>query len=766
MLKQLSTAIEAIGSVLGLGSKPESTAPAGVPDEDRAIIERMESLRKECESSWQFSIDGRTIEKTWDDNVTQYLGQDVQQTSTPGTADKVEGGKLMARSSDGTIQFKLNRTQLAMVGDIAVQDPSSLKLRISPREVGDPTVWYMDPAVIDSAKYVQKQIESGQIAPTDEKGMRFVAAVGGLDADKIGGLAPIDAVEYRFLESAGVPKDHMIAVNDSVCADVVHTTFRAKWQAASGDAVRFYQVVNRSTFGHSWTRFQYNPDTYSLEFENLETKSVWCDPTRPLIQFMDWIQYDKVYPLEQAKRLWPDYAADMDTAKESGRLSEVFGAIYSNTDFGRDMVIVRTLYERNVVYPMTKKEALRYNAIVETVVPVVDPVTMQPTEMKALVYVDPLTGQPSGVPVTEAEFEDDGTPVNPSEKWPVISGVREIQALVNVPKVIVNRRCQYSDIPIIQNKNIPIPGNLPWGLGDPVRLADLQNVINRLGRYIVNILRFHAYPVAMMPESVMVALRKSGYNGSPMRPGLVVPVPDMMWMQYYQRGDPKVVAHMPQQVPEYINMLMTMLREFDTLSGYTSVMRGEAQYSGQSGAAINTLQQSAMGASMLKALHTQWADERTVKLCVDAMVKWMPPSEWARFNGKYARPVRDANGNTRYPVLDDIMSRLETFEANIESIVSAGRGAEQQRLAQLAFAAFQNKALPLEILHQFLGLVPDPRKVRNMVIEDQKDMIRASGEAQAELANAQAAQAKQQQEASASAKPTDRRGEPTPPPTA
>jgi hypothetical protein len=145
---------------------------------------------------------------------------------------------------------------------------------------------------------------------------------------------------------------------------------------------------------------------------------------------MDWIQYDKVYPLEQAKRLWPDYAADMDTAKESGRLSEVFGAIYSNTDFGRDMVIVRTLYERNVVYPMTKKEALRYNAIVETVVPVVDPVTMQPTTMTALVYVDPLTGQPSAVPVTEAEFEDDGTPVNPSEKWPVISGVREIQALV------------------------------------------------------------------------------------------------------------------------------------------------------------------------------------------------------------------------------------------------------------------------------------------------------------------------------------------------
>lgn len=823
-------AVRAVTSALGPGTRdnpntlPQMTNPDPPKMVDAQVVAVMERRVKECESTWSEVINGYTVEELWDLGGRRWHG-DHWETVGAGTRRllPVEGGRYATApvNRNGAEQFVINRIQPAIISDVQAQSSTPDQVVIEPRESGDPPLAFLKAR---KARHATDALALGW-QPPQTITPAMLSGDEGMDEDQMGALleppkpAPTPPLPPAGVQPQADPTTGAVAqvpppppivldfkpddfhlIDDKAVSDMAQTALDGLSEAEEDGAVIAENVLNKAVFGHQPVFFQWDKDRHSYTITNPPIRNVWIDATKTLIGRADWIMFDHVISVDEAKLRYPKFAAAFEEAKQTGRFNDTGtgsgSQIFQTTDFGRGMVTVRTLWERNVMYPMTEREVRRFGGAAKsytlptgatyigpthkcvggidctgeihgqdsqpvtfvtwiltdedgqpqmTVAPDDDVDTVGPSvedehgesdgdqaQIEAKIGADraadaaddiqssgldepgvAVPATPSPIPTTApAVFQSTPITTGPDQpNWPKIAGIRQVQVLRGVNRIILDQRCPYLDFPFAWNRNIPII-NRPWGLGEAARLEGLQQFINKLATILYNIVRYYQYPVEFWPKSLLKELEDKGISSNS-RPGRKVGVADQNFDKWLGGGK-QGFAQYPPPVPQmYIDLLDKALVEFEKLSGQTDVQRGVAPYSGASGEAIGKLQGAANSVSAFKAKSTMQMLTRLARLKLDAMVKWLPESEWARFNGALSLPA-----------IRECLKRMDYIEWDIRVHVG-GVDPDRQMKIEQAKEARQQGDLSRETYLRVSGLVDDPERENEKIIEEAAELAKA-----------------------------------------
>lgn len=553
-------------------------------------------------------------------------------------------------------------------------------------------------------------------------------------------------------------------VDDEMAANTAQKVFDIKCSEAMVEMVFSENVLYTSIYGHCPLLVSWNPAKHSLQFSNMHVLHTYPDPTATCLKDMNYLIFDYLVPADAAIARWPwatkaikAYAAQGQRTDQS---AYAMSSVYANTDFKRDMLLVRTMWERDLPVPMTVDEAMASGKVIEKTVKVwinndgeevasaVEATVAATDDLGSPVYDD--QGQPVTVSVgmfaaddvarefplvegpekTVYVLADTGEECNPeedgreaSDNWPTMMGVRQTQILMASAsdgggQVIEKSRCPYADIPVGWNVNIPEPWR-PYGQGEPYRLEDVQQLINRLWTIMFNHSRYYQFPMELWPESLLARIKNSG-NQSWSLPGRCIGVPDQQWSEMAARGIQTGFFTQPAPIPAWmVNLLQMAMNEHDRLSGNTAVLQGNMPSANASGRTVETLKESARSVIAYKSMFSQWAFEHVGKVALDAIVKWMPESQWkAIFSG------------IPWPVLREVISMIESTKWNVQFTVYSGRGVVQEIANMEAMQDYAGGA-PTRLASRQLTMerrgIPNPAREIKRIDEENRAFGTAPG---------------------------------------
>lgn len=263
--------------------------------------------------------------------------------------------------------------------------------------------------------------------------------------------------------------------------------------------------------------------------------------------------------------------------------------------------------------------------------------------------------------VQTGDPDEPGDEVKPGERsWPSRPILRQIRTIVNA--AVDDRECEFVDIPMCLNINIPIPYS-PYGQGEPERLQGLQMAINSVISDMVTHWHMHAQPAEFIPESVNQALPSFAQKQYTATPGTKFIVPDNIMQQLqgkmgWYMDPPKIPA-------DAVGLLQLLLKLIDDESEQSEVLQGKASAS-WSGEAINALQHAARGSIGWKSRRTEFMLKHLVRLIEGCIVHRMPIAEKMRYVRKYPEQVWDA-----------MQSRIINLEHGISVEIASGSGAKK-----------------------------------------------------------------------------------------
>jgi hypothetical protein len=409
--------------------------------------------------------------------------------------------------------------------------------------------------------------------------------------------------------------------------------------------------------------------------------------------------------------------------------------VYQHLNFRRSMIIVRTAWLRNAAFPMTEEEALatgklvreEVTEVIEEPKPEIDPIELgeglvnpeaaggvlgggepvpelgqesvdeSPQEQAGEASIDrgdsvdvpepEAGGVPaeagSEVPAVAEVIEPvrtatrvvyrlpDGQETSPdADNWPTRPGIRQIRIIVN--KVVDDRECEFWDIPLCHNVNVPLPYS-PFGQGEPQRLEGLQKALNAIISDVVNMYDNHSAPSVMLPQSVndrMPAWAREMYTAPY---GTKAVVPDDLWQLF--GGKLSTYIDPPSVPTDAYQIIELLLRLMDETSGHTEVLQGKASAS-WSGEAIGALQKAAKGTIGFKSRRTERVLKRLVRLMVTNIIHRMTAEDWARYVGKY--PVH---------VLYALQDHAKSVDIDISIEITSGSGISRTSEQQMAMMA-------------------------------------------------------------------------------
>jgi hypothetical protein len=494
-------------------------------------------------------------------------------------------------------------------------------------------------------------------------------------------------------------------IDDDLCASTAQKVFDLKVSEAMLEITLNENVLYTSIYGHCPLMVGWDPDTHKLKFSNLHVMHTFPDPTATCLKDMEYLIFDYIISQDAALVRWPWAAKIIESVAQTGqRIGNVYyqtASVYAETDFKREMLTVRTVWERNLPVPMTVDEAMAAGLVVEeeytpfidaqgqeyvgevfeTVTEAINEQTLEVETVPAGVFslsdtaaTNPLLPQEPKKRFLLVETGEECWPDQEgrecSDNWPTMMGIRQTQILLQngeqTGQVIEKARCPYADIPVGWNINIPEPWR-PYGQGEPYRLESVQQLINRLWTIVANHSQYYSFPMELWPESLLARMKKSGFSTWGM-PGRQQGIPDQQWLELASRGLQTGFFATPAPIPGwFVGLLERALDELDKLSGNTAVMQGNMPSANASGRTVAELKQSAQAIIAYKSMHSQWAFEHVGKVALDAIVKWMPESQWkAIFSG------------IPWPVLKEIIAAVESTKWNIQFTVYSGRGVVEE----------------------------------------------------------------------------------------
>ncbi|MFP4145300.1 MAG: hypothetical protein ACLFV3_09165 [Phycisphaeraceae bacterium] len=545
-----------------------------------------------------------------------------------------------------------------------------------------------------------------------------------------------------YIDQGVLEERDLIRIDDTLKAKAAQRAFDQLFERAHGSAKLVMNEFRCNVFGQQYLRFQWHDrgerkHTFSLE--NTHMLNVWIDPTHDSLDESRYLIFEHPMSLDQALAELPTTISreEIEEAAEKGPVQKGRvrrAAVWQQTDWKQKVVLVRVGWIRHQQVPMTVEEALEEGLIDREPVmrpvlddggePMIDPRTgeaiqEQATDEKtgALIWryhlVDKLDEAGEHVEVTPQTKTHHGT------DWPNTTGVRQIVTLPGVERVVQDIRCPYLDIPGSWNLNIPRPDGSPFGQGEPVRLESVSQQINRLLSVMDNYARYFQFPQVWMPQKIYNELKRAGYQLHS-RPGAVVPVPDALYERIIAQGG---FAAMVQQVPTMpaflFNLFNRLLDMHSRISGHSDIDQGQAPYAGASGALVNTLAQQSAGPLALRSKFTEWAMERTGRIALDAMVKWMPETRWREILDEYDLPV-----------IREIIAGIAAMRWDVSVETASGRGAnrtiDEQRTMTMHGAGLLSRKTTMERVG-----VPDPEAEEKRIHEEQGLSAQASPAVQA-----------------------------------
>jgi hypothetical protein len=218
-------------------------------------------------------------------------------------------------------------------------------------------------------------------------------------------------------------------------------------------------------------------------------------------------------------------------------------------------------------------------------------------------------------------------------------------------------------------------------MGEPERLEDIQQAIIQAASILHQHSRYYQFPMLLWPESLVNRMEAAGVAPYA-KPGRMLPIDDGMWMQL-AAGNGRGLTFEPPPIPgEFVDYLTILLNEHDRLSGHVSVLQGSPDKPDMSGVAIAQLQEAARGPLGFKSRHTQWTLQHVGRVMLDAIVKLLPPREWARIVNQVPPPV-----------LERFRQRILESEFDVEVEVVSGKGLMREAEAMQARELFKEQLL-------------------------------------------------------------------------
>lgn len=265
---------------------------------------------------------------------------------------------------------------------------------------------------------------------------------------------------------------------------------------------------------------------------------------------------------------------------------------------------------------------------------------------------------------------ESGEEVTPDhEKWPSYLCVAQITQLGS--QVIDYKPSEFGNlIPIVHNKNIPMPGARPQGQGEPKRLKSQQEGLNESVTNMVEHGRYFAHPMTIMPESTAKRLPEE-YKDGRSRPGLALIVDDAVFNAH--GGDLDMIQEPPPMSPAHPQLAAFLQESLQRTGGNQDAMQGRTPSNVRSGYAIELLQGAAMDVISVKGKHSRRMMKRMAMLMVHSL-------KWRLELGDLAKIIK------KYPihVLDAMHQRVREIDFKIQ--VAGQAGASQMMGQKLSLA--------------------------------------------------------------------------------
>lgn len=658
-----------------------------------------------------------------------------------------QGAHFTTASQEGAIRVVLNRILNCIVSQMAIQAGDPPKVLFTPRETGEPPLYFLN-TKLPIAQQIIGGMPLGEQAwnegddpgqPLDDAAVEFLK-----------GLIAQGQATQQMAASAGmpppagiVPPEILIEVSDRTAAESLQTIFDAQWEGHDCQLAFGENVLNKNIFGIQSTLYEFDDDLKRHILTNVHVKQVFYDPIRTDLNRMQYVIYDEPISSDEALSLYPWLKEDIDAHFKEGQPLRPGAGNYSpalqyQQAFLREMGYLRHAWIRSQPYPMTPEEAEAAGHISITEVPdeqlglgekdrTAGPRNQRPISAgsssgdlgsqvssgehsvletgslgeedqagsPAMEAVPPLV--PTRTAFIHGATGAELTPILPDGKphpqWPNRYGIRQLRIIAG--KCVDDRECEFADIPMPLNVNLPVPYS-PYGMGEPDRLEGLQMALNYVLSAIVTHQRYNAYPPEVVAESI-VAMMDEALKTCRSKPGQRISVPEAA-LQAVNYDVTKLITHLDAAaIPaDFWKLLQFLVDTIDKEGNQSDVMSGNAA-PGWSGDAIASLQNAASQVIKAKSMKTEFYLRDIARLMAHSIINRMGPADWAKYCSKY--PIE---------AMEALHSKAKTLECDISVQIQSGSGAAKQSMTNNLIAARQNGVgiSDPEIMER-LGVDPD-----------------------------------------------------------
>ncbi len=620
---------------------------------------------------------------------------------------------------EGLKYSTINRTQSSMISAVAVMTERPMRVTFQPIETADEGIYFAKPK---ATRMLMRQM-SPETAQLD---LQAMFGDEGLTQQQIDGQEPFTTGQYEALvEQALVvasgelglnplfKEDDFFKLTDATAGEAFQVVYDALFDRANGDAVMAEHALMFSAVGTQFLLLQWNFDKRCPQFINIDIVNVRPDPVHTMIADSDYLILDQVMPMEEAIKTWPKSKLAIETASTQGKFQTAsseneVGGRYQRTNFGREMVQVRTMWERGVEYDLADPN---------------DTENPHHAEGVDLGYFE--KDEESGQFVAREGALELVDPDDPSKgtRQIKIRGIRQIVLLPQLDasdSVVEDERCPYADIPVCQTVNIPILG-MPYGIGEPQRLEGVQMFINQIATTLITHLEFYRFPQEFWPQGLLdiveAALGGSWYQSA----GVAVGIPDDKFKEFFIDGKrTSFAAERPELPGDMVGLMQLFFDLHDQMSGNVSVLQGRPPSADSSGVAIQELQQQARGPIGYKSAHMQESLKRLGMLMADAIIKYLPEWDWTRYLSKYPSGVAMA-----------FRDRIKSLRFDISAEVVSGKGVIKEAEKQTAIE--RRAMVPPSISEKTLveTLDNDPERELKRLEEERAGLVLDESQAQA-----------------------------------
>lgn len=463
----------------------------------------------------------------------------------------------------------------------------------------------------------------------------------------------------------------------------IDTETVVKWHQSIFDIDRRFSDFD-STIGQSihykqllgWVMFlfEYDPISEKGTFEFFPPEHWFPDPIKSKIKSMNHVRLDIVRDADEAKRMYPLAAKQIDAAKSySVKLAAGnygYNEIYMGGQlFPAPVVTIVCVWMRNQIIPMTLQEALDTNQVTQEApdappsapeadqgaqveAPSTGSEDEQPESGNASIdesgedageqsSVGKITHPTTGEDLT-ASFDQDGNPTTDDEGNLNIhvnhpTKVATVQWLQIDNKVVPGSYmvCPHPEIPVILDKASEIMFR-PFADPETVILESPQASINSMHEAMVSHAQQFKGPSGLISKELAGnAAVENGFIDGFSRPGSVRVcdgLGDMDLSKHYVEVQPPSMSAALPQVKESVD------RDYE-LIGDAGVNNGTPPPDVKSGKAILALQAGSQNTNDLKSIHTEDAIRDMVRLKLHAQVNWMSVDKLMTMSREHSREI-------------------------------------------------------------------------------------------------------------------------------